>query len=290
MTTVYVRINTYNPFKNAGGELSLLKHNKVTPDRDRFGDPVVYRTSDEFGDILVIDRDSHRSLTFDSIFDQSSVDLKKPNSLVHEYTHAMMLVTAFVKPRHATILGLGGGCLLRSLHYTWPQCELHAVELRQRVYEVASEYFGIPVSERITVSIADAEQHLINTDDSSTNIIFADMYTAFCMNPFQVQQDFINQCYRVLNKKGWLVINYHEIPDLNISFFKFICSLFSDVYVYKTVIGNNNILFASKDRVDALVQYKSIVAGLEKTLGNKPLNFFNRLTRLNSVGRYRQAK
>ena len=271
-------------------ECQLTNYTRVTPDRDRFGDPIVYRTSDEFGDILVIERESFRSLTFDSIFDQSSVDLKKPNRLVHEYTHAMMLVNAFVRPRHATILGLGGGCLLRSLHSIWPKCSLHAVELRQRVYEVASEYFGVPESQKITVSIADAEQHIMNADDASTTIIFADMFTAYCMNPFQMQQHFINQCYRVLSKKGWLVINYHEIPDLNNSFFKFVCSIFTDVFVYKTVIGNNNIIFASKDRVDALPQYEVAVAALEKKLGNKSLNFFNRLTRLNSVGRYRQAK
>jgi len=268
----------------------LTKHIKVAPERDRFGDPIVYRTSDEYGDILVIDRESFRSLTFDSVFDQSCVDMRKPNSLVHEYTHAMMLVTAFVRPSHATILGLGGGCLLRSLHSVWPQCELHAVELRQRVYEVASEHFGIPFGKKISVSIADAEHYLINSEAASTTIIFADMFTAYCMNPFQMQQDFINQCYRVLNKKGWLVINYHEIPDLNTSFFKFICSLFSDVFVYKTVIGNNNIIFASKERADALPQYEVAVRALEKKLGSKSLNFFNRLTRLNSVGRYRPAR
>lgn len=267
----------------------MFKQSKATPDYDYFGDPIVYRTTDEFGDILVIDRASYRSLTFDSVFDQSCLDLKKPNNLVHEYTHAMMLVTAFIKPHHATILGLGGGCLLRSLHSIWPQCELHAVELRQRVYEVASEYFGIPKSNKITVSIADAEQYLMCAKDASTTVIFADMFTAFCMNPLQEQQDFIKQCYRVLRKKGWLVINFHDIPDINTSFFKFICSVFSDVFVYKTVIGNNNILFASKDRVDALPQYESAVSALNKKIATKPLNFFNRLTRLNSVGRYRQA-
>lgn len=261
----------------------MTKQVKVTPDSDRFGDPIVYRTNDEFGDILVIDRTLHRSLTFDSIFDQSSVDLRQPNRLVHEYTHAMMLVTAFVRPRHATLLGLGGGCLLRSMNNIWPQCKVHAIELRQRVYEVASDYFGIPNNKKIKISIADAEQYLIRSDDASTTIIFADMFTAYCMNPFQMQQNFINQCYRVLHKNGWLVINYHEITDLNTTFFNFMCSIFSDVFIYKTVIGNNHIIFASKDRVGALSYYELAVRALEKKLGNKALNFFNRLTRLNSA-------
>lgn len=260
----------------------MLKNNL-----DYFGDPIIYQTCDEFGDILVIDRAPYRDLTFDSTYDQSSLDLRNPNSLVHEYTHAMMLVTSFIKPRHVTLLGLGGGCLLRSLYNVFPQCQLHAVELRQRVYEVASEFFGIPVSKKITVTISDAELYLNKADDASTDIIFADMFSAYCMNPLQMQEDFITQCVRVLNKKGWLVINYHDIPDLNTSFFKFLCSIFADVFVYKTVIGNNNILFASKERVDTIYQYETAVGVLEKKLGTKSLNFFNRLTRLNAVGRFR---
>ena len=262
----------------------------ITTQRDRFGDPILHRTSDEFGDILVIDRSTYRSLTFDSIFDQSSMDLRKPELLVHVYSHAMMLVTAFIKPRHATLLGLGGGCLLRSFHHVFPHCNVLAVELRQQVFEVASEFFGIPNNLKVTITIADAEYQLNHANDACTDIIFADMFTAYCMNPFQMQQHFINQCCRVLSKKGWLVINYHDIPDFNTEFFKFVGSIFSDVFVYKTVVGNNNVIFASKCRVDALHHYELAVLELEKKLGGRPLNVFNRLTRLNSVGRFRQGR
>src|SRR5262249_21924672 len=95
---------------------------------------IIYRTSDAWGDILVIDDEHYRNLTFDSIYEQSRMDRRNPHSLVYQYTRAMMLVLAFIKPRHATILGLGGGCLLRSLYHVLPKCELHTIELRQRVY------------------------------------------------------------------------------------------------------------------------------------------------------------
>lgn len=260
----------------------------MTTERDLWGNPILFRTNDEFGDILVIDKSPYRTLTFDSSFDQSSMDLKSPHVLVHEYTRAMMLVLAFIKPRHAVILGLGGGCLLRSLHNALPQCEVHAIELRQRVYEVASEFFGIPINKKINITINDAEYQLNQSNAASTDIIFADMFSAYCMNPFQMQQDFVSQCYRVLNKKGWLVINYHDIPDLNISFFKFMCSIFSDVFLYKTVAGTNNVLFASKQPVDALHHFKFALIELEKRLGNKSINFFNRLSRLSSFGRFQK--
>ena len=256
---------------------------KVISDRDQFGNLIVYRTQDEFGDILVIDCELFRHLTFDSGLTQSSIDLRKPNKLVHEYTHAMVLVTAFVNPRHVTILGLGGGCLLRSISDIWPQSKIHVVELRKRVYEVAVDYFGIPNNKNTTISIMDAEQHLIDAEDASTTIIFADMFTAYCMNPFQMQQNFIKQCYRVLSNKGWLVINYHEITELEADFFKFMRSIFADVCIYKTVIGNNNIIFASKHAIDSLPGYAQAVRELEKRLGNQSLNLFNRLIQLREM-------
>lgn len=266
-----------------------MTKNNTTKEYDLYGDPILFRTSDEFGDILVIDRSPYRVLTFDSNFDQSSIDLRNPSILVHEYTRAMMLTLAFIKPRHAIMLGLGGGCLLRSLHNLLPQCEVHAIELRQRVYEVAAEFFGIPLNKKISITINDAEYHLNNTNAASTDIIFADMFSAYCMNPLQMQQDFVNQCHRVLNKKGWLVINYHDIPDLNTSFFKFMCSIFTDVFIYKTVAHNNHVVFASKEPVDALHHFKLSIVELERKLGSTSINFLNRLTRLNSVGRFRKS-
>ncbi len=251
-----------------------------TSDRDLFGDPILYRTSDAFGDILVVDRSHFRNLTFGTKYDQSSMDLRAPHVLVYEYTHAMVLALAFIQFKHVTLLGLGGGSILRSISNLFPGCKINAIELRQRVYEVASEFFGIPVSKNVTVTISDAENWLVNARDNSTDVIFADMFTAYCMNPFQMQKNFIQQCLRVLNKKGWLVINYHEIPDLKAVFFEFLCSIFSDVFIYKTSVGNNNVVFASKERVTISSQVTAAVVALEKKLGSKSINFFDRLTRL----------
>lgn len=256
----------------------MPKHTIFTHRQESFRDSIVFRTHDKFGDILVTDRFPYRSLSFDSIYEQSCIDLIKPLELVHEYTHAMMLVLAFVRPKHATILGLGGGCLLRSLNSIFPKCDLHAVELRQRVYEAASEFFGLPDSKNITITISDAEQWLKNADDKSTDIVFADMFNAYSMNPFQIHMNFIHQCHRVLSKKGWLVVNYHERPDP--SFLKLLSGFFPDVFIYKTTTTTNNIIFASKGNIDSLQPFKLTILGLEKKLGNRSINFFNRLIKL----------
>ena len=249
---------------------------------DRFNDSIIYQTTDAWGDIFVIDHLHYRSLMFDSFYEQSSMNVNKPHVLVHNYTCAMMLVLAFIKPHHVTFLGLGGGCLLRSLYHLLPECKLHIIELRQQVYEVATDFFGIPASKQITVTIADAQQQLKEIDNNSTNIIFADLYNAYNMSPVQIQKDFISECYRVLSYKGWLVVNYHELSDLNTGFLEYLCSIFSDIFVCCIPKGNS-ILFASKHCTNTLDQFEATVAILEKKLECKLMCLFRHIKRLDSI-------
>lgn len=245
-----------------------------------FQERIIYRTKDAFGNIFVMDFWHFRNLTFDSDYEQSSMDIRKGHILTHEYTRAMMLVLAFINPSHATILGLGGGCLLRSLSHTSPNCQLHAVELRQKVYDVASAFFGIPTS-NTTIVISDANQYLFEMENCSTDIIFADMYQSIQMNPFQRQEMFIHQCHRILSKKGWLVINYHQLPGLETDFFRMLFNCFSDIFVCQTSNKKNTILLASKKKLHFPLRYFELAVDiLEKKLEVKISPLFKRLTQL----------
>ena len=168
---------------------------------------IVHSTSDTYGNILVVDYPRYRVLSFDSIYEQSGFYVEKPYTLVHEYTRIMMLVLGFIEPRHTTLLGLGGGSLLRSLHHYLSHCDFHVVELRPKVYEIAREYFDIPDDERVWVSIEDAELQIKASKDASTDIIFADMYDAYHMSPVILLKHFVRECWRTLSKNVCLVIN-----------------------------------------------------------------------------------
>lgn len=76
-------------------------------EKDFFGDPIIYRTRDSWGEILVIDRKMKRVLAFDSIYEQSCLNLNEPHIPAHEYTRIMLLVLAFVHPKHANVSYLG---------------------------------------------------------------------------------------------------------------------------------------------------------------------------------------
>lgn len=251
----------------------------INNDHEIFSNTLVFRTKDQWGDIMVIDKKKCRVLAFDPVYEQSSIDLKNPQIPVHEYTQIMLLVLAFINPRHITILGLGGGSLLHSLHYLLPQCTMLTFELRAKVYEVALDFFLIPTTTNINIMISDAKLAIRRCPDQSTQIIFADMYQSYGMNPFQMQKQFIKQCHRILDDAGWLVINYHKLPELNLSFIHYLQRNFADVFVCPSY-SDNFIIFAKKTHGGQLSEHHDALFDLEKKLNIKFNHLFKRLSRL----------
>ena len=250
-------------------------------EKDFFGNPIIYSTKDQWGDILVIDRKECRVLAFDPIYEQSCIDLNKPHVPIHEYTRIMLLVLAFINPQHVTILGLGGGSLLHSLHYLFPKCTILSIELRKKVFEVALDFFLIPTQPNLNILISDAKLAIRQCADQSTQIIFADMYQSYGMNPFQIQRKFIQQCYRALNDTGWLVVNYHQLPELNSSFIHCLQHYFGEIFVCPAYSGNY-ILFARKQPIGPISTHQAGVLELETKLNIKLLPLFHKIPRIYS--------
>lgn len=251
-------------------------------EEDFFGNTIIYRTQDAWGDIFVIDKENKRILAFDPVYEQSSIDLKELHLPVHEYMRVMMLVLAFIRPDHVTIFGLGGGNFIHGLHYLLPMCQLHAIELRQKVYDVAINFFMMPTKHNINVTISDAEIAIKSCENKSTQIIFSDMFHAFGMNPFQIQKQFIHHCHRILDDTGWLVVNYHKFPKLNSRFIRYLHRYFSEIFVCPSLSGNF-ILFASKSPVENKNRQQPAVSELEKILNIKLAQLFKRFEKINRL-------
>ena len=226
---------------------------------------LTYQTEDALGRILVIDRRKHRILSFDSIFEQSKIDRARPQLPVHEYNRAMLLPVAFTTPRHVTVLGLGGGSLVSALHHLLPECELHAVELRRRVYEVAREFFSLPTASTIKVTIADARRVLPELPPSGTDLILTDLYDAQRMSPAQAQRRFIEQCAEALGPDGWLALNYHHPPPANGPLFMELRALFGIVLLFRSKSGNH-VLYATKAPFEPMERDDPRLAVLEARL------------------------
>lgn len=210
-----------------------------------FQDNEIYRHEDHWGPLVVLEYSGHRVLTFGTLFEQSACYLKKPHTLVHQYSQAMLVAMLFKWPAHATFLGLGGGSLLRCLHYHFSEMVLEAVELREAVIEIAHDYFYVPDDERVSILCDNVSNFLANAQARSTDIIFSDLYNAHGMASIQSQQVFLEQCKAVLQDDGWLVINYHKLSSGNDPLACMMREVFPEIY-WCAVSSGNYIMFCGK--------------------------------------------
>ncbi|HHS8487690.1 TPA: spermine synthase, partial [Legionella anisa] len=172
---------------------------------------------------------------------------------------------------------------IHCLHFLLPECRLFCIELREKVYGAAMDFFQLPKAKNIEIEIADAQVAIKFQKSNSTQIVFADMYLDYGMDLFQIQQQFVEQTHRILDDFGWLVINFHELPELDSFFIQCMHDYFADLFICPTV-SNNYILFASKSSVKDLHlgNYQMPLAELENKLNIKLLRLFKKIKRYKS--------
>ncbi|MDH5545382.1 MAG: methyltransferase domain-containing protein [Gammaproteobacteria bacterium] len=220
---------------------------KIDVEAEFYQGRIVHRQSDELGEVCVIDFGQQRVMRFDDGFGQSRKDLFRPASLVYEYMRAMIIGQLYAPSNHATVLGLGGGALVRALRKLFPAMSISAVEYRQLVADIASEYFGLPKDARFALYVADAMDYLNTQADESTDVIYSDMYHAHTEAGIQSQPDFLVACHRVLRPQGWLIINHHQLPEFGGQYYQQLTSTFNTIRLCTTG-SDNHIIYAAKTK------------------------------------------
>ncbi|OEY67646.1 spermidine synthase [Marinobacter sp. X15-166B] len=244
-----------------------------------FDGEIIEHRRDAMGPIQVVDFRRHRVLNFASIFEQSKIDRRQPYLPVHEYNRAMFLPIVYGEPTRVTVLGLGGGVMVSGLSHLLPESRIHAVELRQEVLNVAREYFSMPDTDNINVTIADARHALAAMEDASTDLIMADLYDANRMSTAQSGRRFVENCSRVLSDTGWLVINYHEPPEQNGPVFRQLRAHFSSLFSFQSKT-NNTIIYCSRQPVELVSPAEPRFDVLEGRLPIGWRSLMKRMTRL----------
>ena len=234
--------------------------------------------------MVVREYDGLRVLSFDSLFEQSAMRLDNPLALVHEYTRVMLLVLLFKEPEQITLLGLGGGSLLRTLHKHCTAAKFQVVELRESVIKVALGHFAIPSDERIVMHNRNGIDYVNELPAHSTDILFADMYHAYSMEEFQNTANFLEQCWQLLTTDGWLVINFHQLPEFDHPYTQKMCTLFAEVLCCGTNTGNYVVMCGKQPLAQPLPAYGDTLAELEQRFGAPLRNSFARMFKLSTPG------
>ncbi len=170
----------------------------------------IYRGHDAWGPVRVYEDGLRRYMAFGTAAQQSCIDLLNPQTLVYEYTQAMMLALLYhPQPSRVTLLGLGAGSLVQCLQAYDPQLPLSVVELRPLVAEVAQQWFELQITPQLSLHLEDASTYMAQTSVRS-DLIFADIYNDDGMIEAQLNLEFLKNCYRNLNQGGVLVLNLWE--------------------------------------------------------------------------------
>tara|TARA_R110001592_G_scaffold240929_2_gene501280 strand:+ start:107181 stop:107861 length:681 start_codon:yes stop_codon:yes gene_type:complete len=210
--------------------------------------------------------------------------LDNPLALVHEYTRVMLLALLFKEPEQVTLLGLGGGSLLRALHKHCASTLFQVIELRESVIQVALGHFAIPSDERVVMNNRDGIEYVNEMPAHSTDILFADMYHAYSMEEFQNTTTFLEQCQQLLTADGWLVINFHQLPEFDHPYTEKMCALFAEVLCCGTNTGNYVVMCGKKPLAQPLPAYSDTLAELEQRFGVSLRNSFARMFKLSTPG------
>jgi len=240
---------------------------------------IVHVASDRYGNILVIDDRKHRILSFDSVFEQSKILRSAPRVPVHEYNRAMLLPLIFSTPASVTVLGLGGGVLTSGLFTLLSESRIEVYELRRKVADIAREWFSLPESDRLKVTIADARLAVEELPAASTDMILTDLYSANRMSPVQGQRQFIKACSRALSSTGWLALNYHRMPELDGNLIRELKRQFPLLLYFKSRT-NNWVIYGSKRDLDPWTLSSTRLKSLEARL---PIGWHKLAAKLNRL-------
>ena len=146
-------------------------------------------------------------MSFDGHVQQSCMNMDDINGLAHSYTQAMMTGLLFItQPASATIMGLGAGSMAKNLLSNFPGMDIHSVEYREAVVDIAKKYFYLPESERLTIHIDDAVSFM-ESNKTKSDIIFSDLYNTQGMESRQIHHEYLKNCKNALNENGVLVLN-----------------------------------------------------------------------------------
>ena len=205
----------------------------------------IYRTRDKRGWILVYQKGDLRTLSFGHNDEQSGMSLSQPQRLEYRYTQAMMLGPLLVEQVHrVTVLGLGGGSLVRALLFAFPECRVTVVENRPQVVTVAKKYFSLPDHPQLKIQIADAGRFIAEAHQPC-DLMFTDLYHGEGMDDQQTHKIFLARCRAALGGTGLLVMNLWN-TDYRYSRRNkaALADAFGDHLFIVTLACGNNIAFA----------------------------------------------
>lgn len=177
------------------------------------GARLIYQGGDASGPIRVVDLGPYRALYFDSPSCQGRVHRTKPWTPASDYIISMVFGATLSQTHNFSrvlVLGLGPGAIVHTLRKMDAEVQIHSVEVRETVIEVAKEKFDVPCDERITHIASDAATFFKTHKASKSeryDYVIADLAISEGPSPLVTQPAFWTELSRLLTPNGVICIN-----------------------------------------------------------------------------------
>lgn len=228
------------------------------------------------GDALqVSEKDGVRSLHFGSVVVQSAMRLSRPWDLELDYTRRMMAFLLFhPRPRHAIILGLGGGSLAKFIHHHLPHTRVTAVELDTRVIEVARSQFGLPADDARLRVIAGDGASLMATGLPPADVIMVDGYNAAGIDETLASEAFYSQCRARLHpERGVLLANFWRSARSTAHYLARLERLFDGHLLHLPSVTHGNLIVMAFRRSPGAPRFDELAVRAAELEDQLPLPF-----------------
>jgi spermidine synthase len=221
--------------------------------------------------IEVRENKNYRWMSFDKEVIQTLVNKKLPHESTLGHIKELLNVFNFIKkPREILMMGLGGGALIHSLKYHYPEVHTTAVEISKDVIELAKEFFYLSASSNYYSLICGDIQDYLIRPRKKIDIIFVDMYIDGEMPDFYYEPVFHRKVHKNLKMNG--VAAYNLLCD-KAHEFEVIVKLIREAFEHQTLCVpvdkfHNVILYAFKS-----AKYKDFIYEQEQQRSLKNLTY-----------------
>jgi len=172
----------------------------------------------EYSHILIRRQGSMRSMNFvrDNGVEQiqTAWNMKQPYELVTQYSRLMFASYLFVpQQKQVLIVGLGGGSMVHFYEHYDPQVKLDAVEIDEKVVQLAEKYFDVSTRKNTNIITQDAFKYF-KSNKIRYDVIYMDAFlkpsekTDATGQPLQLKTvEFYKGLHEQLTPEGIVVIN-----------------------------------------------------------------------------------
>jgi spermidine synthase len=215
---------------------------------------------------------------------QSSMKINDPFALALDYTRCMMGFLLFhPQPRHALMIGLGGGSLAKFFHRRLRATHVRVVELDARIVKTARMHFALPPDdERLAVEIGDGAEAL---SPECCDVLMVDAYHDEAHVPKLASAEFYDAAYLALEPRGALVVNFMDDDPLFEQYLRRLGSAFGGAVIAMRALYDPNIIAFGFKGLPGRVEWEELRRRAAQLEARLRLPFAKYVQRLRSMNR-----